>query len=323
MKQIFRLYLVVFILLQGCERPNDPVQNDDGIPPAVPAGLAVYYSADGEVGLEWIHNLEMDVTGYNIYRRTESSGYSRINFTSRDYFFDDSLSYDTVYYYRISAVDNSGLESVLSPEVSAKPENKFNPRVPQRLFINARNWNGERSVFLNWSRTDETDITGYKIYRGTSEGFTADTSAYLAYTTVPEFSDTSAEELYVKYYYSIKAVDKGGLESSLTPEISDMLLENPELLYPAQDFEVHNFRRFVFVGSGAPASYKIVVQSNLFFGEIWQSDISSSEIRDTIYVEVPSGVFYYNTPYYWRVAAYTVSNQPNSISPLYKFIIKQ
>jgi hypothetical protein len=85
--------------------------------------------------------------------------------------------------------------------------------------------------------------------------------------------------------------------------------------------QVSEFRRFAFLSSGAPADYRLIVQTNPFFGEIWQTTINTTAVNDTVYVNVPSGVFYYNTDYYWRVAAYTQSSQPNSISQLNKFMI--
>jgi hypothetical protein len=312
--------ILIFLLLAGCERPVD-VADDDGSPPTTPVGLTIYYASDGEIGLEWRQQRSSGLRGYNIYRSTDDSDYTLVSFTSRFYFIDDSLHYDILYFYKISAVNYSGLESALTNPVSAMPVNRFAPRIPTGFTINARNWPGSSSIYLAWNRNEETDIAGYNIYKNRSAEFNADSSTFFASTPGNEFEDTSVNELYELFYYRIKAVDKGGLESPSSVERSDQLIGSPSLLHPAMDSEVSEFRTFIFITSGAPAQYRIVVQTSQFLGEIWQTEVSSSSINDTLHVEVPRGVFYYNTHYYWRVAAYTESSQPNSISPLNKFII--
>ena len=119
-----------------------------------------------------------------------------------------------------------------------------------------------------------------------------------------------------------EAVTMSAVASMLGVSPKDMILESPALLVPGNDSSISNFNDFIFQSTGAPATYKVIVQTNLFFGEIWQKNITTSSIYDTIRVQVPSGVFNYNTIYYWRVASFTNSELPNSFSELNKFTIK-
>jgi fibronectin type 3 domain-containing protein len=91
------------------------------IAPAAPSG----FSAGGAIQaitLDWSNNTELDLAGYNIYRSTISgSGYVKLNsslLSGSDYT-DVNVSSGTTYYYVVTAVDTSGLESVYSGEVSA------------------------------------------------------------------------------------------------------------------------------------------------------------------------------------------------------------
>ena len=96
--------------VSSCKRPVELTSSSNGIPPATPADVTIYAAYDGEIGIEWQGNSEPDLKGYNIYRKTDSTNYKIIDFTSDNYFIDDSLDYNTTYYYEITAVDNSNLE---------------------------------------------------------------------------------------------------------------------------------------------------------------------------------------------------------------------
>jgi len=319
------LYLFLFIsglFYFGCERPTESVDGDDKIPPGIPEGLRIYYASDGDIIIDWIFSSEPDIRHYNIYRSTDSLNYIYLDSSETDFYFDDSLDYFTRYYYKVTAEDYSGNESGFSEVISAMPENFYAPQTPRNILINGKNRNNRKSIFLNWDNNEESDVKEYNIYREETEGFTADTNSFIAFTAKNEYEDTSVSEFYRNYYYRIKAVDKGGLASTQSYEVHDMVLEEPVLLVPAHNSVVNSFSKFLFRGAGTPANYKLIVQTNEFFGEIWNSDIYSDLIYDTVEVNVPSGVFYYNTNYYWRVAAYSSGSDPNSISTLNKFIIK-
>ena len=73
--------IISSMILIGCERPTDANQKDDGIPPAVPTGVQISYAADGEILIEWLSNSEVDLKGYNVYRKVDTTDYKFLTFT--------------------------------------------------------------------------------------------------------------------------------------------------------------------------------------------------------------------------------------------------
>jgi len=317
---MFKIISVIFLLsiiFFGCDRTNEIIE-DPGIPPAVPTGLRIFYASDGEIIIDWRSNSEPDVKGYNIYRRTEFTEPVKIAFINDNFFYDDSLDYDTTYYYKITAVNLWDKESDFTNEVSAKPENRFNPQKPLGVRINARNWEGEISVYIYWLLNEESDVDGYNIYRGSSPGFTPDSSNFAGFTSTANFSDTTSLNLYANYYYKIRAKDKGGLLSSASDEVNDLIFEIPEVIFPPDSSTVEFFEEFIIKTIDVPAKYRIGLQTNKFFGEIWSTTVSSTIVNDTLKINFNPPSLQVNKTYYWRIATYSAnSSDPNSISKLF------
>ena len=315
--------MISSIIYIGCERPTDANQKDDGIPPAVPIGVQISYTSDGEILVEWLPNSEIDLRGYNVYRKTNKTDYIFLTFTPNSYWFDDSLSYDEEYSYRISAVDIWGEESQRSAEVSATPLNRFNPKKPRYITINARNWEGRISIVLSWEPNNESDVAGFNIYRSLSSSFIADSTNLVRFTSDIQFDDTSSILFYKDYYYKIRAVDKGGLMSDESDLLTDQVYEMAEQVFPSNDSIVNYFNNFLIKTIKKPANYRILGQTNEYYGEFWSTDFSSSIVDDTIKVKFNPPYLYPFVYYYWRVITFSNnSSLPNSISPLYKFKVK-
>jgi formylglycine-generating enzyme required for sulfatase activity len=92
----------------------------DTTPPAQPTGL-IALAGDGLVELSWTANTEQDLAGYNIYRST--GDYAQINTTliTTTSYTDNSVTNGTAYNYVVTALDDSGNESVRSDEAAATP----------------------------------------------------------------------------------------------------------------------------------------------------------------------------------------------------------
>ena len=106
----------------------------DTSPPATPEGL-VAIAGNNSVRLIWSANSEGDLSSYQIYGGTSSDGATFLTevFAGTDRYTHLGLANETIYYYRISAVDNIGNESDKTDYVSALPQsNKI--RVPQDQF---------------------------------------------------------------------------------------------------------------------------------------------------------------------------------------------
>lgn len=315
---------MIFILaMVGCERPTDANQKDDGVPPGVPTGVQISYASDGEILIEWFPNAEIDLKGYNVFRKTDSTDYAFLAFTTRSYWFDDSLDYDGKYSYKISALDVWGEESQKSLEVFATPINRYKPQKLRYITINARNWAGKFSIALAWEPNEESDVAGYNIYRSLNSSFTSDSINLLGFTNDFQFNDTNNIQLYKDYHYKIRVVDNGGLLSDESFELTDQVYDMAVQVFPTNDSLVNYFTYFKIKSIKVPANYRILVQTNEFYGEFWSKDFSSSTVDDTMQVNFNPPYLYPYVNYYWRVITFSNNNsEPNSISPLYKFKVK-
>ncbi len=116
------LAMIVSILsLQGCtiDGDSDVIIVDDA-DPADPRGV---YSVTGdeEVLVIWYPNQEKDLAGYVIYRSlTEFGDYDEIDTVGpgADSYVDDDVQNGITYFYAVSAFDDEGNESDLSPDVA-------------------------------------------------------------------------------------------------------------------------------------------------------------------------------------------------------------
>lgn len=312
------------VLLSGCDRTvniNDP---DGALPPAVPQNVTITFANDGLIDIDWMPNPQVNLKGYNVYRSINDTLHLKFRaFTNHSYFTDDSLSYDSTYYYRVTTINTQNLESQMSGWIMAKPVNRYNPYTPQYLEINARNWDDTLSIYLKWKPNPEGDIAGYKIYRSENPQFNADTNSYLGFSSGYYFTDRKNLQLYKTYYYRIRAVDKAGLNSEQTAVVSDFILAKANTVFPANNSTVDYFSKFKIKTVGWPASYRIVLQTNQFFGEVWSKDFSSDAVNDTVSVDLDYSYIATGTTYYWRIITFSNgSSEPNSISNLFNFTIK-
>lgn len=317
---------VVFLalLFSGCERLTIPVEENNTVPPAVPSGLSVYYASDGLVILRWNQNNDVDILGYNIYRRINKTNFDFVEFTANNYFYDDSLNYSDIYYYRISAVNTSHKESFLTDSVSGQPKNQYKPAQPKYLSINARNRQGNLSVYLKWQPGYEYDIKQYNIYRGISEDFEVSSSSYAGSSATFFFEDKLNLQTGKTYFYKVTAVDKGDLVSTPSEPVNDIIYPVPELISPVNNAILNNLPVFKIRTLPYPATYKLVVQSNEYSNEIWSTTIQSDIINDTLNVDFYYYGIEYGSTYYWRVLTYSPNgSEANSISDLSSFIIKR
>ncbi len=89
--------------------------------PTMPTGLATESEKD-LVTLSWEQNPEDDVVGYKIYRTEDCSTYVLVDSVGwQSVFWDLSVVNGTIYYYRITAIDSTQLESFSSDTVWALP----------------------------------------------------------------------------------------------------------------------------------------------------------------------------------------------------------
>ncbi|MBF0227284.1 MAG: DUF799 family lipoprotein [Desulfobacterales bacterium] len=93
----------------------------DTVPPKSPEGLTLS-GKDKSITLEWKNNNEHDLLKYNIYRsKTPLTGFEHIGSTEFTKFEDKNLNNFESYFYKISASDKAGNESLKSNFFKAVP----------------------------------------------------------------------------------------------------------------------------------------------------------------------------------------------------------
>lgn len=103
--------------------PPVTLRMTDTFPPAAPAGLAsVPSSANGRpaIDLSWEPDVDLDLAGYNIYRRDASGSFVRLNadLVRSPAYTDAAVTAGARLTYRITAIDASGNESPPSAEIT-------------------------------------------------------------------------------------------------------------------------------------------------------------------------------------------------------------
>ncbi|MCK9206896.1 MAG: FG-GAP-like repeat-containing protein, partial [Salinivirgaceae bacterium] len=205
---------------------NDPdgSTNDMGAywyvaPPAAPANLSATAGVM-QVTLQWDQNTEADFLRYRIYGGTTANPTVKMDSTTNG-ITDASkvitgLTNGVTYYFRITAVDSSGLESGYSNEVGATP---LEPDIPPGVPVNLAATVGDMQVTLRWNQNTEPDFLRYRIYGGTAANPTVKMDS-----TTDGIADTSKVITGltngVTYYFRITAVDSSGLESDYSNEVT-------------------------------------------------------------------------------------------------------
>ncbi|MDD4237582.1 MAG: M4 family metallopeptidase [Desulfotomaculaceae bacterium] len=91
-------------------------------PPAIPTGLSASAGVD-YVTLTWTSNPETDISGYNVYISENDVLYDQINMAplAETTYKVDGLTTGKDYYFKLSAVNTSGVESEKTASVKATP----------------------------------------------------------------------------------------------------------------------------------------------------------------------------------------------------------
>jgi hypothetical protein len=111
--------------VEGADSNEIKVFADDIFPPAVPTGLQAVSSGPGQqtfVDLVWAPVTDLDLNGYNVYRREEGSAWVKMNtgLVKTPAYRDTNVTTGKNYVYAVSAVDVRGNESTRSDEASER-----------------------------------------------------------------------------------------------------------------------------------------------------------------------------------------------------------
>lgn len=177
---------------------------------------------DGIVNITWSQVLEGDLASYRVYR-TNYSGFPLnstylIANTSKKSFLDYVL-FDGSYFYRVTALDDNGLESSGSNEVQTTVIDAIPPDSPKNLTYQRE----ANRITLTWVAPDNIDLSFYYIFRENTPIQNISILRPIANTTAIAWNDSNS--LPGTYYYAVLAVDLNGLLSNISNIISITIIK--------------------------------------------------------------------------------------------------
>jgi|GEM_PF-2020450 len=185
----------------------------DNEPPSTPASLDAATVSYDRINLSWTASSDnVLLIGYHVYR----DGVNVANTTDTCYS-DGGLSPSTTYTYTVSAYDFVGNEGSRSSPDSATTNapDVTPPSTPANLVATAIS---HYQVNLTWTAsTDDVEVTGYRVYRGSVRIGTSTATSYMDSTAAPSTT----------YTYTVSAYDGAGNEGSQSSPDSATTTEAP------------------------------------------------------------------------------------------------
>tara|TARA_Y100001980_G_C14556780_1_gene350256 strand:+ start:13681 stop:20262 length:6582 start_codon:yes stop_codon:yes gene_type:complete len=187
--------------------------------PLAPINTTVVGDTD-RISLIWENGGSMDVSGYNIYRNTGSaplvdSAYLYAQELGSS-FIDMGVLELSQYFYMVTAFDEVFNESEPGNVAFGSPLNVTPPSAPvgvTALLID------DTEISLTWDENMESDLFGYRVYRGLDPEFIPFGNKVADSLTEASFVD-SGLEAETEYFYYITAIDVNGNESLLSLLVS-------------------------------------------------------------------------------------------------------
>ena len=188
-----------------------------GTAPTTPQNINAV-AGNQEIEFSWSANTEEDFNRYVLYMGTSENAESAIDSIldiSTNSYLASGLINGQTYFFRMRAVNDAGLYSEYSNEVSSTPfELILPPASPQNVNATV----GDQEIEFAWSANTEEDFNRYVLYMGTSENtetaidsiFEINTNNYLASGLLNDQT----------YYFRMRAVNDAGLYSEFSTEIS-------------------------------------------------------------------------------------------------------
>ncbi len=193
--------------------PSDVVEgNTKPLPPMV-SSLKASRDLPKRIEVTWQKSPKKDVVYYNVYRAITPYLFYKYLAKTADNKFVDMIGEDGVArYYKVTAVDNEGLES-LKQENPVMGTTLKKPESPVLVDVSMDG----NYVKIVWKRGDNR-AKKYTVIKTFNEGFS---SKKIKYVNI--YSNTYIDKEIVpgkSYSYSVIAVDKYGIESKPAEEIS-------------------------------------------------------------------------------------------------------
>jgi len=249
----------------------------DVVPPTAPTNVSATVQASSVI-LDWslTSNTEPDLAGFNVYRKSGQDWIKMGSTSAVVKTYTDADLKNGEYYYRITAFDQAGNESLPSNEATAAVKIVV-PNVPIALAVSVVPTG--KALRASWQAAE--GAVAYNLYRSTTSG-----AAYIRVNTSPitvlNYTDRGLTNG-IAYYYVVAATDDLGNESSNSNEAvgvpQKIVVLQPSILYPTvPGVPTTVYQNKVFVAGIAEAG----VQVDLFNGDSLQDTVSASvEFKQT------------------------------------------
>lgn len=185
--------------------------------PNPPQNVAIL-PGDGRLTLRWEPPASNGAAEYRLYRAENVAGpYNLVATVAAPLtqYEDPGLQNGKTYYYRLSARNLAGLESRLTDPVAGTPVSATPPSPPQGLQVRAE---FDRNI-LTWQANPELDLKEYVVYRSVGNINGPYELLSISGNPVPvpiTFLVDTSVVAGVKYFYRIRAVNLGGLQSEFS-----------------------------------------------------------------------------------------------------------
>jgi len=117
------LYYVGLSAIDADGKESPMINEMTGMPKAAPRAPSGVTATPLDLGISlcWNRNLELDLAGYDIYRKIDNGSFDSLTSTADTFFLNKPLSGASRYYYKIQAKDIDGNKGLLSDSIYCRP----------------------------------------------------------------------------------------------------------------------------------------------------------------------------------------------------------
>lgn len=172
--------------------------------PIAPEEVKTTSNRPKHVPISWRKNPDVSIKLYQVFRSEKEDGeFRKIGEVPADtnHYVDEKVEHNSTYYYKIRAVDKSGIEGEFSVAISAQTKKIPGP-------VRGVNWAYENGkTVLKWEKNPEVDIVEYIIYKKSFFGWQKAGTTKETFYALEGFKSGSVEN------FAISAMDADNLES--------------------------------------------------------------------------------------------------------------
>ncbi len=207
--------------------PTEPLKITTVGPPGTVSGVAASSGLIRKIVLTWQPNIDPNIQGYNILRKSGRGGWEKIktlNGQDQSIYNDEKLEDAATYAYRVVSVNIVGTESAPSAAVTATT--KGAPSLVRKLDAGSRQ---VRAVPLTWSPVSEPEVKGYAVYRAARNTGPFEKVAFVEGRETTQYMDGGKKDFWgegtsltdeTRYFYKVQAVNVVDVHSSDSPVAS-------------------------------------------------------------------------------------------------------